>query len=106
MNAVIKTPQDIEKMRIAGRLASEVLDFITPYVKAGVTTGASGAATIAEGEGGAGCVGGATACVKAGAAARVSVGGLGGAKLSAGDSGGDGCGGGCCGATAAPDCPA
>jgi methionyl aminopeptidase len=39
VNAVIKTPQDIEKMRIAGRLASEVLDFITPYVKAGVTTG-------------------------------------------------------------------
>jgi len=26
-------------MRIAGRLASEVLDFITPHVKAGVTTG-------------------------------------------------------------------
>ena len=25
-------------MRIAGRLASEVLDYITPYVKAGVTT--------------------------------------------------------------------
>ncbi len=27
-------------MRVAGRLASEVLDFITPHVKAGVTTGA------------------------------------------------------------------
>ena len=26
-------------MRIAGRLASEVLDFITPHVKPGVTTG-------------------------------------------------------------------
>lgn len=35
---VIKTPEEIEKMRLAGRLASEVLDYITPYVKAGVTT--------------------------------------------------------------------
>ena len=34
----IKNQQDIEKMRIAGRLASEVLDFITPYVVHGVTT--------------------------------------------------------------------
>ncbi|MEO8136198.1 MAG: type I methionyl aminopeptidase [Betaproteobacteria bacterium] len=39
MNVVIKTPQDIEKMRVAGRLASEVLDFITPHVAPGVTTG-------------------------------------------------------------------
>jgi methionyl aminopeptidase len=39
VNVVIKTPQDIEKMRVAGRLASEVLDFITPHVKPGVTTG-------------------------------------------------------------------
>jgi methionyl aminopeptidase len=35
----LKTPQDVEKMRIAGRLAAEVLDFIAPYVKPGVTTG-------------------------------------------------------------------
>ncbi len=35
----LKSPQDIEKMRIAGRLASEVLDFITPHVKPGITTG-------------------------------------------------------------------
>jgi len=35
---IIKTQEDIEKMRIAGRLAAEVLDFITPYVKPGVTT--------------------------------------------------------------------
>jgi methionyl aminopeptidase len=35
----VKTAQDTEKMRIAGKLASEVLDFITPYVKPGVTTG-------------------------------------------------------------------
>ncbi|HEX4325976.1 MAG TPA: type I methionyl aminopeptidase [Burkholderiales bacterium] len=35
----LKTPQDIEKMRIAGKLAAEVLDYITPFVKPGVTTG-------------------------------------------------------------------
>ena len=34
----IKTQEDIEKMRVAGRLAAEVLDMITPYVKEGVTT--------------------------------------------------------------------
>lgn len=38
MTALIKTPQDIEKMRVAGRLAAEVLGMIEPYVKAGVTT--------------------------------------------------------------------
>ena len=38
MAITIKNDLDIEKMRIAGRLASEVLDFITPYVQAGVTT--------------------------------------------------------------------
>jgi methionyl aminopeptidase len=35
----IKTPQEIEKMRVAGRLTAEVLDYITPYVKSGITTG-------------------------------------------------------------------
>jgi methionyl aminopeptidase len=35
----IKTAADIEGMRVAGKLASEVLDFITPYVRPGVTTG-------------------------------------------------------------------
>ncbi|WLD59203.1 type I methionyl aminopeptidase [Salinispirillum sp. LH 10-3-1] len=35
----LKTPADIEKMRIAGRLAAEVLDMITPYVEAGISTG-------------------------------------------------------------------
>ncbi len=35
----IKTPEEIEKMRIAGRLAAEVLKMIAPHVKAGVTTG-------------------------------------------------------------------
>jgi methionyl aminopeptidase len=34
----IKTKEDIEKMRVAGRLAAEVLDMIGPYVKADVTT--------------------------------------------------------------------
>ncbi len=38
MAIVIKNQQDIEKMRIAGRLAAEVLDYITPFVKPGVTT--------------------------------------------------------------------
>ncbi|RCS59569.1 type I methionyl aminopeptidase [Parvibium lacunae] len=38
MAITIKSPTDIEKMRVAGRLASEVLDFITPFVKPGVTT--------------------------------------------------------------------
>ena len=35
----IKSPDEIEKMRVAGRLAAEVLDFIEPYVKPGITTG-------------------------------------------------------------------
>ncbi|MEF9995658.1 MAG: type I methionyl aminopeptidase [Burkholderiaceae bacterium] len=39
MSIIIKTPQDIEGMRLAGRLAAEVLDFITPHVVTGVTTG-------------------------------------------------------------------
>ena len=34
----IKNQHDIEKMRIAGRLAAEVLDYITPFVVHGVTT--------------------------------------------------------------------
>jgi methionyl aminopeptidase len=34
-----KSLEDIEGMRLAGRLASEVLDFIAPHVKPGVTTG-------------------------------------------------------------------
>ena len=38
MPVSLKTPQEIEKMRIAGRLASEVLDYITPFVQPGVTT--------------------------------------------------------------------
>ncbi len=38
MSVVIKTPDEIEKMRVAGRLAAEVLEMIAPHVKAGVTT--------------------------------------------------------------------
>ncbi len=38
MKVTIKTAQEIEKMRVAGRLASEVLDYITPFVEPGVTT--------------------------------------------------------------------
>lgn len=38
MAITIKNQHDIEKMRIAGRLGSEVLDFITPFVVHGVTT--------------------------------------------------------------------
>jgi len=34
----IKTPAEIEKMRVAGRLAAEVLDMITPHVQVGITT--------------------------------------------------------------------
>jgi methionyl aminopeptidase len=39
MPAVIKNAEDISYMRTAGRLASEVLDYITPFVKPGVSTG-------------------------------------------------------------------
>lgn len=35
---IIKTPEEINKMREAGRLASEVLVMIEPFVKEGVTT--------------------------------------------------------------------
>ncbi|MDF3055024.1 MAG: map [Gammaproteobacteria bacterium] len=38
MAASIKTPDEIEKMRIAGKLAAEVLVMIGPYVQAGITT--------------------------------------------------------------------
>lgn len=38
MPIIIKTPQEIEKMRIAGRLASEVLEMIEPHVIPGVST--------------------------------------------------------------------
>ena len=36
----IKTDQDIAEMRVACRLAGEVLDYIEPFVKPGITTAA------------------------------------------------------------------
>ena len=38
MSITLKTPEDIERMRIAGRFASDVLDYITPHIKPGITT--------------------------------------------------------------------
>ena len=38
MTVTIKTPEEIEKMRIAGRLAAKVLEMIEPHVKPGITT--------------------------------------------------------------------
>ena len=38
MSVTIKTPEEIEKMRVAGRLAAEVLEMIGPHVQPGVTT--------------------------------------------------------------------
>ena len=38
MDLIIKTKAQIEKMRVAGRLAGEVLEMIGPFIKAGVTT--------------------------------------------------------------------
>jgi methionyl aminopeptidase len=39
MSVPIKSADEIVRMREAGRLASELLDYLTPHVKAGVTTG-------------------------------------------------------------------
>lgn len=39
MSVSTKTPEDIEKMRVAGRLAAEVLEMIEPFVKVGISTG-------------------------------------------------------------------
>lgn len=38
MTIYIKTAEEIEKMRVAGKLAAEVLTMITPYVEVGITT--------------------------------------------------------------------
>lgn len=38
MSVSIKTPEDIAGMRHVGRKTAEILDYITPYVKPGVTT--------------------------------------------------------------------
>jgi methionyl aminopeptidase len=39
MSVVLKTQEEVGRMRLAGRLAAEVLDYIAPFVKPGVTTG-------------------------------------------------------------------
>lgn len=39
MTITLKTPEELEQMRVAGKLASEVLDLIGPHVQAGITTG-------------------------------------------------------------------
>jgi methionyl aminopeptidase len=39
MSVNLKSAEDVGKMRVAGRLAAEVLDYIAPHVQAGVTTG-------------------------------------------------------------------
>ena len=39
MAITIKTAEEIEKMRVAGRLAAEVLNMIGPHVRPGITTG-------------------------------------------------------------------
>jgi methionyl aminopeptidase len=38
MKISLKSPEDIEKMRVAGRLAAEVLQVVAPHVKPGVST--------------------------------------------------------------------
>ena len=38
MTIIINNKTDIEKMRIAGKLGAEVLDYITPFVEPGITT--------------------------------------------------------------------
>jgi methionyl aminopeptidase len=39
MTTAVKTPDEIEKMRVAGSLTAEVLEMIEPHVQVGVTTG-------------------------------------------------------------------
>jgi len=38
MSVTLKTPEEIEKMRVAGRLTADVLVMIAPQVRAGITT--------------------------------------------------------------------
>ncbi|MBO1924986.1 type I methionyl aminopeptidase [Thiomicrorhabdus sp. 6S3-12] len=39
MTIKIKTPEEIEKLRVAGQLAANVLDMIAPHMKPGISTG-------------------------------------------------------------------
>ncbi len=38
MTVILKTPEDIAKMRIAGQLAAEVLEMLDEHVRPGITT--------------------------------------------------------------------
>ena len=38
MAVALKSPEDIERMRVAGKLAAEVLDFIQPHIRPGIST--------------------------------------------------------------------
>ncbi len=38
MSIIIKTPEEIAKMRVTGKIAASVLEMIAPHVQAGVTT--------------------------------------------------------------------
>ena len=35
---LVKTPEEIQKMRVAGRMAAVVLEMVEPYVEAGIST--------------------------------------------------------------------
>ena len=35
MPAVVKNPEELARMRVAGRVAAEVLDYIAPFVRPG-----------------------------------------------------------------------
>jgi methionyl aminopeptidase len=39
MSVKLKSDDDVASMRVAGRLASELLDYLTPHVQPGITTG-------------------------------------------------------------------
>lgn len=39
MSVTIKTPEELDKMRVAGKLAAQVLEMIAPQVEVGITTG-------------------------------------------------------------------
>jgi methionyl aminopeptidase len=39
MGIILKSPEEIDQMRVAGRLAGEVLQMIRPHIAPGVTTG-------------------------------------------------------------------
>lgn len=38
MNIILKTPEEFAKMRVAGKLAADVLTMIEPHIKPGITT--------------------------------------------------------------------